>query len=287
MASLTDIAGLRVGHWTHEERRTGCTVICGPPEGLLASAAFLGASPGTREGILLSPEKKMQRIHALLFTGGSAFGLAAATGVVRYLEEQGIGYETPAARIPIVPAAVIYDLMIGDARIRPDEKAGYLAASRASEAPVEQGRVGAGTGASAGKYHEPVPTGLGSACIAYQDIRVGALAVVNPVGDVYTPDGRLLAGHGRPEMLFKRTLEHTHTTLVALAVEARISKVEAFRIALAAHGAIGRVIRPSHTAWDGDAVFVLSTEKKPAVSPAMLEVLAQEAVVEAIVASVR
>ncbi len=229
----------------------------------------------------------MNRIHALLFAGGSAFGLAAATGVVQYLEEQRIGYETPAACIPIVPAAVIYDLMVGDPRVRPDAEAGYLAASQASEAPVTQGRVGAGAGASAGKYLEPVPTGLGSACVAYRDIKVGALAVVNPVGDVYTPEGILLAGHGRPEKLFKQEIRHTNTTLIAIGLEARISKAEAYRIAAAGHGAIGRVIRPSHTPWDGDAVFVLSTEKKPEVSPAILVALAQEAVVQAVVNSIR
>ena len=163
--TLTAVPGFRVGHWTDPIGQTGCTVILPPPEGAVASASFLGPSPATREGVLLSPEKKVERVHGLLLTGGSAFGLSAAGGVVRWLEEQGVGHPTHFARVPIVPAAVIYDLGAGDPKARPGEAQGYLAAQGASSGPVKRGRVGAGTGASIGKYLGParaVAGGLGS-----------------------------------------------------------------------------------------------------------------------------
>ncbi|AEB12756.1 P1 family peptidase [Marinithermus hydrothermalis] len=281
--TLTGIRGLRVGHWTDPVGRTGCTVILCPPEGCVASAAFVGPSPGTREAALLAPEKRVARIHALLLTGGSAFGLAAADGVVRFLEEQGVGHPTPAGPVPIVPAAVIYDLMLGDPKARPDAEAGYQAAARATDAPVAEGAVGAGAGASAGKYIAPVPTGLGSALVEHRGVRVGALAVVNPVGDVYSPDGRLLAGHGRREAFLEAALGFGHTTLLAVGVEAPIAKAEARQLADAAQGVLGRVIRPSHTPWDGDAAFVLATGRGPQAPLPLLAALVQEAVVEAVV----
>ncbi|HCE64566.1 MAG TPA: peptidase S58 family protein, partial [Deinococcus radiodurans] len=195
--TLTAIPGFQVGHWTDPLAQTGCTVVLCPPEGAVASASFIGPSPATREGVLLSPEKKVERVHALLLTGGSAFGLAAATGVVRVLEERGIGHETAFGRVPIVPAAVIYDLGVGNPRVRPGEIEGEAAARAASSAPVERGQVGAGTGATAGKYlGGGVPGGLGSVCLERSGVRVAALAVVNPVGDVLDERGGVLAGPG-------------------------------------------------------------------------------------------
>ncbi len=283
--TITAIEGIRVGHWTDEEAQTGCTVLLGPEDGMVASASYMGPAPGTREGVLLAPEKKVPRIHGLLLSGGSAFGLAAATGVVRYLEEQGIGHQTPFAKVPLVPGAVIYDLVVGDPAIRPNEENGYAACMAASKSPVPTGRVGAGTGATAGKYKAPVPTGLGSALASYRQFGVGALAVVNPVGDIYDLAGNLVAGHGDREAYLEASLGFGNTTLVAVAVDAPLTKCECRLLADSAQAAIARVIRPSHSPWDGDSCFVLSTgtgEKAPLPT---LSALVQEAVIEAILGS--
>ncbi|MBB6098313.1 L-aminopeptidase/D-esterase-like protein [Deinobacterium chartae] len=289
--TLTALEGFRVGHWTDAEARTGCTVLLAPPQGWVASGAFLGPAPGTRETALLAPEKTVGRAHALLLTGGSAFGLAAADGVMRYLEEQGVGFETGFARVPIVPAAVIYDLGVGDARVRPTAESGYLAAQAASSAPVELGRVGAGTGATVGKYlgleHAAVG-GLGSALVEQGGVRVGALAVVNAVGDVYAPSGELLAGPGRfPGARGWGLQAGTNTTLIAVGLEAAVSKAEARALADAAQAALARVVRPSHTPFDGDAAFVLSSEVAGRADPLLLTALVQEAVARAVVSAVR
>lgn len=289
--TLTAIAGFRVGHWTDPLGQTGCTVILCPPEGAVASASFLGPSPATREGVLLSPEKKVERVHALLLTGGSAFGLAAATGVVRWLEERGIGHPTPFARVPIVPAAVVYDLGVGDPQARPGDAQGYAAAGAASAAPVPQGRVGAGTGASAGKYLGPaftVPGGLGSALVGRHGVRVGAIAVVNPIGDVLDETGRVIAGPGTgPQASAFMPGDLENTTLVAVAMEHTLTKADARRLADAAQAALARVIRPSHTFWDGDSAFVLSAGTQPPADPMLLGALVQDAVAAAVVNAVR
>ena len=285
-ATLTAIPGFLVGHWTDPVGQTGCTVILGPPEGMLASASFLGPSPGTREGILLAPDKKIERVHALLLTGGSAYGLAAATGVVRFLEERGVGHPTPAARVPLVPAAVIYDLLVGDSRARPNDASGYAAALAASAAPVETGRVGAGSGATVGKYLGPgrqASGGLGSSCVERAGVRVGCLAVVNPYGDVVGPRGEVLAGPGvgilEPSTA---SFDITNTTLLALATEHALTKPEAKRLADAAQAALARVIRPSHTPFDGDSAFVLSTQTRASADPLLLAALVQDAVARAV-----
>ncbi len=280
MGSLTDLEGFAVGVWTDARARTGVTVIRCPPQGCLASASFLGPAPGTREAALLAPEKPVARIHALVFTGGSALGLGAADGVARRLAEEGIGHPTRARPIPIVPAAVIYDLLLGEP-VWPDADAGYLAAAGASRAPVPEGAVGAGAGASAGKYQTPVPTGQGSARVEAEGVRVAALAVANPVGDVYDLAGRLVAGHGARTPRLPSPLENT--TLVAVGLEARVTKPEARLLADAGQAAIGRVVRPSHTPWDGDAVFVMSTGRGPKAPLGLLSALVQEAVALAII----
>ena len=287
--TLTAVPGFRVGHWTNAAARTGCTALLCPPEGAVASASFIGPSPGTREGVLLSPEKSVERIHGLLFTGGSAFGLAAAAGVMRVLEERGIGHQTPWARVPIVPAAVIYDLGVGDPQVRPDEAAGEAAARAASSAPVQRGLVGAGTGATAGKYlGGGVPGGLGSVALERHGVRVGALAVVNPVGDVLDERGNVLAGPGTgPEPVAFAPGAVENTTLVAVVTEHTLTKAECRRLADAAQTALARVIHPSHTAWDGDSAFMLSACTRPAADPLLLGTLVQEAVCAAVRDAVR
>lgn len=278
--TLTAIPGFQVGHWTDPVGQTGCTVLLCPPEGAVASASFLGPSPGTREGVLLSPDKKVERIHALLLTGGSAFGLGAAGGVVRWLEEQGTGHQTPFARVPLVPAAVIYDLGSGDPKARPLEEHGYLAARSASSDPVPRGRVGAGTGATAGKYLGPLhvhPGGLGSAYLSRHGVSVGALAVVNPIGDVLDESGRVIAGPGRgPGAQAFTPGDVENTTLVAVVTEHTLTKPEASRLAVAVQAALARVIRPSHTHWDGDSTFVLSSGVLPPADPLLLGALVQD-----------
>ena len=284
--TLTAVAGLRVGHWTDVRARTGVKVILCPPEGCVASASFAGPSPGTREAALLAPEKRVERVHALVFSGGSAFGLAAADGVVRYLHERGVGHPTRMGPVPIVPAAVIYDLLVGEP-VWPGPREGYAAAAAAGTDPVACGAVGAGTGTTAGKYRDPVPAGLGCAAARWEGVCVAALAVVNPVGDVYTPDGRLLAGHGDREAWMRAEPKPAeHTTLVALATEVSLDKREARLLAGAGQAALGRVIRPSHTPWDGDAVFVLATGRAGRAPLAALTALAQEAVERAVTAAV-
>ncbi|WP_438503481.1 P1 family peptidase [Deinococcus alpinitundrae] len=284
--TLTAVPGFRVGHWTDSVGQTGCTVILPPPEGAVASASFLGPSPATREGVLLSPEKKVERIHGLLLTGGSAFGLSAASGVVRWLEEQGVGHPTPFARVPIVPAAVIYDLGAGDPQARPGEAQGYLAAQNASSAAVPRGRVGAGTGASIGKYLGPtraVPGGLGSVSLSRHQVSVGVLAVVNPIGDVYSPGGELLAGPGvGPGASAFAPNDLENTTLLAVVTQHALTKNDARRLADAAQTALARVIRPSHTYWDGDSAFVLSSAELPEADPLLLSALVQDAVALAV-----
>lgn len=288
--TLTAIPDFLVGHWTDPVGLTGCTVLLCPPAGAVASGSFLGPSPGTREGILLAPEKKVERVHGLLLTGGSAFGLAAAAGVVRVLEERGIGHETPWARVPIVPAAVIYDLGVGNPQARPGEREGEIAARAASSDPVPRGRVGAGTGATAGKYLGvgAVPGGLGSVALERHGVRVGALAVVNPIGDVLDEQGSVLAGPGvGPGALAFTPGEVESTTLIAVVTEHTLTKADCRRLADSAQAALARVIHPSHTFWDGDSTFVLSSGTLPPADPLLLGALVQEAVCAAVRDAVR
>ncbi len=297
--TLTAIPGFRVGHWTDLAGQTGCTVILCPDEGAVASASFIGPSPGTREGVLLSPEKTVERIHALLLTGGSALGLGAAQGVVEVLEERGVGYETGFARVPIVPAAVIYDLGVGSSRARPRAEHGATAALSASSGPVMRGRVGAGTGATVGKYlggQGAAAGGLGSAVAtrlgSMGNVSVGAIAVVNAVGDILDEQGQVLAGpgtgpgHDPSHQPFTPTPVE-NTTLVAVVTEHTLSKSECRRFADAAQTALGRVIHPSHTFWDGDSAFMLSSCALPPADPLLLGTLVQEAVCAAVRDAVR
>jgi L-aminopeptidase/D-esterase-like protein len=281
---LTDVPGVRVGHWTAPDGATGCTVVLLPHAGAVTSVDVRGAAPGTRETDLLRPENSVPGANAILLAGGSAFGLAAADGVVRRLEEHGSGFATAAGPVPIVPAAVLYDLTPGSTR--PDAHAGYAAAVAAEAGlPCDSGRIGAGTGATVGKLFGAVgtaPGGLGTGSLALPGGGiVGAVVAVNPVGDVVAEDGSLLAGPGSVERLLRGELEPppsgTSTTLAVVATDLPLTKVQAHRLAVVAHDGFAHAIRPVHTAYDGDAVFVVSTGTGEA-SPAQLLVLETAAV---------
>lgn len=293
--TLTAVAGLMVGHWTDAEAQTGCTVVLAPPDGCLASGMVLGPAPGSRESVLLEPDRTVDRIDAVVLAGGSAFGLAAADGVMRWLDEQGRGYDTGFARVPIVPAAVLFDLGVGDGKVRPDAEAGREAAAHASAAPVEQGRVGAGAGATVGKLRgmsSSRPSGLGSHAVRLAGATVAALAISNAVGNLVDPDtGAMVAGVEGTLGLAAADRFHAmpgaNTTLVVAATDAKITKAEARALALSAQMGIARVTRPSHTPFDGDSTFVLSTLRGPEVPLAALSVAVQEVVATALLNGVR
>ncbi|MHB9091893.1 MAG: P1 family peptidase [Chloroflexota bacterium] len=277
--TITDVEGIKVGHLTNAEAATGCTVLlC--EDGAVAGVDVRGAAPGTRETALLNPMCAVEKVHAILLTGGSAFGLDAATGVMRFLEEKGIGFDTGVAKVPIVPAAVLFDLMIGRADVRPDAAAGYRACQEASTDSVVEGSVGAGTGATVGKLfgpHYATKCGLGTASEKIGNgIVVGALVAVNAMGDVVDPEsGKVIAGTRRPVVGgFADTLElmkgkigqkimdlTSNTTLAVVATNASLTKVEANKVAQMAQNGLALSIRPVHTTFDGDTVFALATGK--------------------------
>jgi L-aminopeptidase/D-esterase-like protein len=293
-ASLTAVEGVHVGHWTHAEARTGCTVVLAPENGCLASGLVLGPAPGSRETALLAPEKSVDRVDAVLLTGGSAFGLAAADGVMRWLEAHGRGFETPFARVPIVPAAALFDLAVGDASIRPDAEAGFAAAAAAGPQPVLEGAVGAGTGATVGKLtgiEGMVRSGVGSAMLRLEGATVAALGVSNAVGSLVHPEsGALVAGPAEALTPAAAALAvdpfGSNTTLVVVATDAPLAKAEARALAQSAHMGIARVTRPSHTLHDGDSAFVLSTGRGPRVPLVGLSIAVQEVVARALVRGV-
>jgi L-aminopeptidase/D-esterase-like protein len=273
--AITDVAGLRVGHFTDSRRPTGCTVLlC--PQGAVCGVDVRGAAPGTRETDLLRPDNLVEQVHALLLTGGSAFGLDAASGVMHWLEERGHGLGVGPALVPIVPAAVLFDLWIGDHRIRPDAAAGYAACEAASHEPPAQGSVGAGAGASVGKLFgidRGMKGGIGTASLKVGAVTVGALVAVNPTGDVIDPrDGRVIAGtrgaDGRPRSASQaiaageippRALPGMATTIGVVATDAQLSKAQCQKLASMAHNGLARSIDPVHTMADGDTLFALAT----------------------------
>jgi L-aminopeptidase/D-esterase-like protein len=256
---ITAVPGIRVGHWTDPVGLTGCTVVlC--PSGTLGSGEVRGGAPGTRETDLLRPGTLVQEVHAVLLTGGSAFGLAAADGVVRFLEERGIGFDVTVARVPIVPAAVLFDLGAGDPAARPGPVQGHEACSAAGE-EVPEGNVGAGTGATVAKLYGPtraVKGGLGTASRQEGEVIVGALAAVNAYGEILDETGEVLAG-ARPGQDSEEGSSPFNTTLVVVATNAKLSKERANLLARAGHDGISEAIRPAHTMWDGDTVFTLAT----------------------------
>jgi L-aminopeptidase/D-esterase-like protein len=247
VSDITDVPGVRVGHWSDVSARTGCTVVLLPDEGAVTSVDVRGAAPGTRETDLLAPDHQVQVAHAILLTGGSAFGLAAADGVMGWLEERGAGVPTPAARVPIVPAAVLYDLAVGRADVRPGPAEGRAAAEAAlAGRPCGAGVVGAGTGATVGKlFGEPVAGGLGTASVALPGGgTVGAVVAVNAVGDVVDEDGSLLAGAGTVGRLLTEVPPAppvgSATTLVVVATDVGLTKTQAHRLAVVAHDGLAQ-----------------------------------------------
>lgn len=303
MKGLTDIAGIRVGHSSDYEALTGCTVIlC--ESGAAAGCDIRGSATGTEEFDVLSPHHLTSRIHAVTLAGGSAFGLEAASGVRRFLEQKGVGFVTRAGRVPLVPAAILYDLAIGKANVRPTREMGEAAAAAASSDAVQEGAVGAGTGATVGKLFgmgQAMKSGLGSFSLElqgrYTGVRVAALVAANPFGDIRDPDsGRLIAGARRaPE---SRELADTagemkrgatpppvigqNTTLAVVATNARLSKVQSTKLAQLAGIGMARALSPAWTTLDGDIVIALSLGEAEADVDA-LGVAAAEAVARAIV----
>ncbi len=286
--SLTDIAGIQVGHWTEAEGRTGCTVIVLPEPNVVA-VETRGAAPGSRETALLQPGMKVEQVQAILLTGGSAFGLAAADGVVRGLESEGRGHTTPLGPVPIVPAAVIFDLQHQDPSIRPGPDQGAAAYAARTGGPVGSGRIGAGAGATVAKWRGfelAQPGGLGSATVTVDDLTVSVLAVVNAVGDIFDVDGTPLTGG--PHLPSKAAVppdSFTNTTLMVVATDARIGRTDLQRLNIRAHDAMAACIRPAHTRYDGDTSFAVSAGEKEADLDALGEA-AFEAAARAIVAAV-
>jgi L-aminopeptidase/D-esterase-like protein len=248
---LTDVPGIRVGHWTDPDAATGCTVVL-LPDGTVASGEVRGGAPATREFDLLAPHRLVGRVDAVVLTGGSAFGLAAADGVMRFCEERGIGFPTPAGPVPIVVALGLFDLMTGDPAIRPGPDQGYAACEAAGAGPVAVGRVGAGTGATAGKWRgrdAARPAGLGASTVRHGDLVVAGLFAVNAFGDA--PDGtgpRLPSGE-----------PFGSTTIGVVATNAELTKLDCFVVAQRAHDGMARALAPSHTRFDGDAVVAVAT----------------------------
>jgi L-aminopeptidase/D-esterase-like protein len=312
--SITDVPGIEVGHAQNEEALTGCTVVlC--RKGAFAGVDVRGSAPGTRETDLLNPIHLVEKIHAVMLAGGSAFGLDAASGAMRYLEEQKIGFNTGAARVPIVPAAILYDLNVGHADQRPDAGMGYAACVAASDAVVPEGNIGAGTGASVGKIlgqKQAMKSGIGSASLAIgKGVIVGALVAVNAFGDVIDPaTGEIIAGvrSGKVGPLqfgtssyFADTLQlmktftgrtvlnlatRANTVIGAVAVNASFNKAGMTKIAQMAQDGIARTIRPAHTMLDGDVIFALSTGARQA-DVSTVGAFAAEALSQAILRAVR
>lgn len=305
-AGLTAIRGLKVGHFTLAERPTGCTVILAE-KGAVAGVDVRGSAPGTRETDLLDPVNMVPVVHGILLTGGSAFGLDAAGGVMRYLEERGVGFDTRVARVPIVPAAVIFDLGVGDAKIRPNADCGYRAASVATPGAIAEGNVGAGAGATVGKLFggaRAMKGGVGTAAITLKDgLTVAAIVVVNAVGDVIDPatgavvagvrtiDGKALAdartliraGATRPAV---RAGENT--TIGVVATNATLTKAQAKKVAQMAQDGMARAISPAHTMGDGDTIFAMATgERAETADVTTIGALAADVLAEAIVRAVR
>lgn len=274
--TITAVSGLLVGHWTDEQAATGCTVVlC--PDGAVASADVRGGAPATRETDLLRPGGLVERVHAVLLTGGSAFGLDAATGVMRWLEERGKGFPVPTGVVPIVVGAALIDLSVGRSDVRPDAAAGYAACEAACGGPPAEGSVGAGTGATVAKalgIERALKGGIGSASESTEDgVTVGALVAVSSFGEVADPDGgRVVAGPRAEDSGFVDTLAvlrsgplaspfavGPNSTIGVVATDAALSKPDCYRLAVMAQAGLTRAVRPAHTPVDGDTIFALAT----------------------------
>ena len=306
--AITDVAGIEVGHFSDTRRPTGCTVIIAR-EGAVAGVDVRGAAPGTRETDLLAPGNLVQQVHAVMLAGGSAWGLAAAEGAMRWLEERDVGMDVRFGTLPIVPAAVLFDLPMGDARIRPDAASGYAACDAASITAPAEGNVGAGSGALVGKLfgvHRAMKGGIGTASVTVDGVTVGALIAVNALGDVIdhdtaqpvagarTEDGKALLDTRRALLrgdLPKPLLAGTNTTIGVIATDAVLTKVQANRLANVAHDGLARAINPVHTMSDGDTLFALATGRVPlegnAPGMTVLSTMAAEVVAIATLRAVR
>lgn len=300
---FTDIGGLKVGHAQDFDAATGCTVVlC--ETGAMAGVDVRGSSPSTRETDGLNPVNVREHIHAVLLTGGSAYGLDAAAGVMQYLEEHDVGRDVLVAKVPIVCGAVIFDLKCGSAKIRPDKAMGYAACENAGTGPVLQGSVGAGTGATVGKIEGQefaMKGGIGSCCYQLGELKVGALIVVNALGDVYdTETGKLVAGaldadrqslaDSEALMLGKcgdiTDLYSGNTVIGVVATNAMLTKDEANKLASLGHDGLARAVRPAHTTFDGDTIFTMATGETPA-NFNVVALMAARAVETAIVRGVK
>ncbi|HEU5014851.1 MAG TPA: P1 family peptidase [Roseiflexaceae bacterium] len=299
--TLTAIHGIAVGHAQDEESLTGCTVVL-LPDGTTCGVDVRGGGPGTRETDLLDPSAMVQHVHAICLAGGSAFGLAAATGVMAWLHERGIGFDTGSARVPIVPAAVLFDLGMGARDRWPDEAMGRAACAVASTAPVPEGTIGAGTGASVGKIFgmaAATKSGVGSAALQLPGgVSIAALAVTNAFGDVRREDGTILAGARQDDGGFVDTAAFLrseqarvmfgglNTTLAVVGTDATLDKAGCRKLAQMAQDALARTIRPIHTPFDGDIVFAVATNARPAPHMTMLGSAAADVLAAAIMRSV-
>ncbi len=315
--AITDVRGIEVGHAQNEEALTGCTVIlC--RKGAVAGVDVRGGAPGTRETDLLDPVNLVEKVHAIVLAGGSAYGLDAASGVMRYLEEQKIGFNTGAAKVPIVPAAILYDLNLGRADVRPDSAMGASAAAAArgfTSAPPAEGNVGAGTGASVGKMFGAalaMKSGLGTASVEIGGgVIVGAIVAVNAWGDVIDPkSGEIIAGlrsgkigplriGGKDQFadtlaIMKKMIgrgvlglaSRSNTVIGVVATNAKLTKAQATKVARMAQDGLARTVRPAHTMLDGDVIFALSTGTKKA-DVSTVGAFAAEAISEAIIRAVK
>jgi len=309
-SGLTSVAGIKVGHFTLSERPTGCTVVL-VEQGAVAGVDVRGSAPGTRETDLLNPVDTVEKVHAVVLAGGSAFGLDAASGVVRYLEERGIGFPTGIVPVPIVPAAILFDLGVGgDPKVRPTADCGYRAAAAATTGPVVEGNVGAGAGATVGKLGGPgraMKAGVGTSAFVLPDgLVVAALAVVNAVGDIVDPatgeivagvrtadgrglaDARALVRAGLPARGRFGGNPIRNTTLSVVATNARLTKAQATKVAQMAHDGLARTISPVHTPEDGDTIFALATGASQQPPDLLLiGALAADAVAEAVLRAAR
>ena len=304
-SGLTAVDGIKVGQFTLTTRPTGCTVILAE-RGAVAGVDVRGAAPGTRETDLLDPVNLVQQVNAIVLSGGSAFGLDAASGVMKYLEERNIGYDVRVTKVPIVPAAILFDLNIGDPKIHPDASCGYKAAQSATTGPIAEGDVGAGAGATVGKLLGPsraMKGGLGTASITVANgLTVAAIVAVNAVGDVIDPStGKVVAGVRTSDgksLADARALVHgatptqgragENTTIGVVATNATLTKAQAKKVAQMAHDGIARAIYPSHTMSDGDAIFALATgTRTDAADVSTIGALAADMMSEAILRAVR
>ena len=306
--SLVDVPGLEIGQHTLSTRLTGCSLALARA-GAVAAVDVRGAAPGTRETDLLDASNLVEKVHAIVLCGGSAFGLDAASGVMRWLDEQGIGFVTPHGVVPIVPAAVLFDLPVvragDDPRARPDAAAGYAACQAASRQPPSSGNVGAGAGASVGKLWgaaRAMKGGIGHASVRVGPWVVAAMVACNAVGDVTDPDsGRLLAGARSADgqrligtqqallqgLALQPPIPGTHTTIGIVGTNARLDKAQARRLAMSGHDGLARSIRPVHTPFDGDTLFAMATGTEPATPDLLLlTVMAAEATARAVVDAV-